>query len=149
MIVDTLENLGRYACLGKHFPAAVRFVQHADLTALPLGVTRVEGENVFVNLQSFTAAPHEPAWEAHARYADIQLILRGREKFGYAPRALLHPLKEGTDFRTCTAEKAFYFDLQEGEYAIFLPAEAHDPCHSVDETPEEVLKLVVKVLVEA
>lgn len=149
MIVDTLENIGRYACLGENFPAAVRFVQEADLTALPLGVTQVEGEKVFVNLQSFTAAPHEPSWEAHAKYADIQLILRGSEKFGFAMKAQLHPLKEGTDFRSCTAEEAFYFDLHEGEYAIFLPGEPHDPCHSVADVPEDVLKLVVKVLVEA
>lgn len=145
MIVDTLRNIGSYAGLSDNFAKAAAFLQTADLSALPVGVAEVDGKEVFVNLQSNHLQPHDPAWEAHAAYADIQLILKGREKFGYAPEAELHPLKEGTDFRSCTAHSSFYFSLTEGQYAIFLPGEPHDPCHPVTDMPETCLKLVVKV----
>ena len=145
MIVDTLNNIASYAGLSANFARAAAFLQTADLSALPLGVTEVHGQEVFVNLQLNSLIPHDPAWEAHAIYADIQLVLRGREKFGYAPQAELHPLKEGTDFRTCTAKSSFYFTLTEGQYAVFLPGEPHDPCHPAGDQAEECLKLVVKV----
>lgn len=145
MIVDTLRNIASYASLSDHFATAVRFLQTADLTALPVGITEVDGQQVYVNLQQTDLRPHAPAWEAHAAYADIQLILRGQERFGYAPEAELHPLQEERDFRTCTAHSSFYFDLTEGQFAIFLPGEPHDPCHPVTDVPERGLKLVVKV----
>ena len=145
MIVDKLENIGSYAGLSSNFATAVRYLQTADLTALPKGITEVDGQQVYINLQIYDTAPRDPAWEAHAAYADIQLMLQGREKFGFAPEAELHPLKEGTDFRTCTARSSFYFTLEPGQYAIFPPGEPHDPCHPADEDGEHCVKAVIKV----
>lgn len=146
MIVDTLEHLERYAGLGDGFATAAQYLRTAELDKLPLGETAVDGRRVYINVQHNHLRPHEAAWEAHDRYADIQLILRGRERFGYAARAALLPLRPGTDLRPCAAQRSFYFDLAEGEFALFLPGEPHDPCHPVGETEEDCLKLVVKVL---
>ena len=144
MIVDTLANIGRYASLGQNFATAARFLLHTDLTALPLGVTEVDGQKVYVNLADNCLDRADMAWEAHDRYADIQLILKGRERFGWSSTAVPGPL-EG-DFRACAGEKDFDFTLAENQFVIFLPGEPHSPGNP-DGAPALCRKLVVKVLV--
>ena len=146
MIVDTLQNIGRYACLGPHFATATRFLMEADLDALPMGVSEVDGRRVYINLADNLLDRADMAWEAHARYADIQIILRGRERFGWSSTATLNPLNEETDFRSCTGEKDFDFTLTAGQFVIFLPGEPHSPGNP-DGPAAVCRKLVAKVLV--
>ena len=146
MIVDTLSNIGRYASLGENFATAAGFLLKTDLNALPLGVTEVDGQKVYVNLADNYLDRADMAWEAHDRYADIQLILKGQERFGWSTTAVPGPL-EG-DFRACAGEKDFDFALTDNQFVIFLPGEPHAPGNP-DGPAALCRKLVVKVLVNA
>ena len=111
--------------LGKNFAAAQEFLLTADLASLPLGRRDVDGDNVFVNIQEYTQEEKQPAYEAHAVYADIQLILQGSERFRWGLGAL-GELKG--DFRPVTGvEKYVEFTLKENQFVIFLPGEPHAP----------------------
>lgn len=48
MICDTLEHLGRYRGLHKNLDTALDFLARQDLSALPMGTTPVDGEEVYV-----------------------------------------------------------------------------------------------------
>ena len=151
MLIDRLPGRGKqfafdYARLGKHFGTAARFLGTTDFAALALGRHEIDGENVFVNIQEYTQQEKEPAYEAHDRYADIQLVLRGSERFRWGTGAP-GPLKG--DFREVTGvEDGVEFTLGEGQFVIFLPGEAHAP-GLPEKGPALCRKAVVKVLCEA
>ena len=143
MIIDSLANIGRYASLGPGFAAAVRFLQTADLDALPMGRTDICGSDVYAMLADNQLDEHPMAYEAHALYADIQLILRGEERFGWGPTGDYGPLNG--DFQTVDHVRGFAFTLEAGQFAIFLPTEPHAPGNPAA-APGVCRKLAIKVL---
>ena len=131
MLIETLSpekkgfsiDLGR---LGPHFATAQQFLLTADFDALPVGKHEIDGGNVFVLMQEYTQQEKEPGYEAHAVYADIQLILKGSERFRWG-KGILEPLDEAKDFRHAQVEEYVEFTLREKQFAIFFPGEAHAP----------------------
>ena len=144
MIIDHIRNFGRYAGLNPHFASAAGYLAQHDPFALPSGREEVDGSNVFIN----TAVNHldrtEMAWEAHAVYADVQLILEGEERFGWSDEADMDPLDESRDFRTCRAAPKAEFTLKAGQFVIFFPGEPHAPGNPAGE-PADCRKAVIKV----
>lgn len=144
MIVDKLANLSRYAGLGKNFAAAARWFEAHDAASLPAGRLEIDGDQVFVNTAVNRLDRAEMAWEAHALYADIQLILEGEERFGWSDEAEMDPLDPERDFRTCRAEAKAVFTLGTGQFVIFLPGEPHSPGNPAGR-PSDCKKAVIKV----
>lgn len=148
MLIDQLPEKGKafafdYARLGENFAAAARFLETADFAALPLGRHEIDGDKVFVNIQEYVQQEKEPGYEAHDRYADIQLVLRGSERFRWGAGT---PGPLTGDFRPVTGVERFVeFTLRENQFVIFLPGEAHAP--GLPEGPAAFCrKAVVKVL---
>lgn len=152
MLIDQLPEKGKhfvfdYACLGENFVTAARFLETADFASLAAGRTDIDGDKVFVNIQEYTQQEKEPAYEAHDRYADIQLVLTGSERFRWGVGEA-GPLKNGKDLRSVQVDGPYVeFTLQKNQFVIFLPGEAHAPG-----LPEKgaafCRKAVVKVLAE-
>ncbi len=150
MLIDQLPEKGKRpafdcALLGPNFAAAARLLETADFDAMPLGRNDIDGDNLFVLMQEYTQQEKEPAYEAHDRYADIQLILRGSERFrwGYGEAG---PLTG--DLRVVTRVEPFVeFTLRENQFAIFLPGEAHAP-GLPEKGPAFCRKAVIKVRME-
>ena len=151
MLIDRLPGKGKqfafdYARIGKNFGAAARFLETADFAALELGRHEIDGENVFVNIQEYVQQEKEPAYETHDRYADIQLVLRGSERFRWGTGK---PGQLTGDFREVTGvEDHVEFTLRENQFVVFLPGEAHAP-GLPENGPACCRKAVVKVLCEA
>ena len=130
--------------LGKGFAAAQEFLLSADLASLSLGRHAIDGDNVFVNIQEYQQQEKEPAYEAHDVYADIQLVLRGSERFRWGWG---HPGALQGDFRAVTGvERYTEFTLHENQLVIFLPGEPHAP-GLPEKGPALCRKAVVKVKV--
>lgn len=145
MIIDYIENIGNYAGISADFQTAVSFISSQDLVNLPLGKTEVNGERVFVNRMDPDLKPHDPVWEAHRKYADIQIILEGAEGFGWAQVENPEPYQEEKDFLSCHSVSSVNFTLTAGMFVIFLPGEAHAPGGCPDGVPCSIKKAVVKV----
>ena len=145
MIIDELASAGRYACLNENFARAVRFLKETDLDSLPFGTFAVDGENVYAMMQEYETRAGEPKFESHDRYADIQLVLEGRERFAFGWDPSMGPLEAGKDLRFGTVNGTVDFVLEKDRFAIFLPGEAHAP-GLADKVPARCRKLVVKVL---
>ncbi len=149
MIADTLNNAAIYKKLGNHFEKAFDFLQQTDLNALPLGKHMIDGDNVYIILSEYnTKLLSDARWEAHRVYADIQLLLAGDEKIGFAPLANMrvteeyNPEKDILFLMGC----GDYVSLTPGSFAVFLPHDAHQPGVAIG--PQlPVKKAVVKVRV--
>ena len=65
---------------------AFEYLARTDLSALPLGRTDIEGDDVYVMIsEAETRSPEQVKFEAHRRYIDIQLVVRGQEAIGVTP----------------------------------------------------------------
>jgi len=145
VIIDSLDRIGCYASLGENFDIAVRWMAETNLSTLPEGTTPVAGERVFATVSDLYLDREKPSYEAHHRYADIQLVLEGKEKFYLGWDGTEGEAVPGTDFYPCEAEHGLSFTLEANQFVIFLPGEKHGPGNSADH-PGPCRKLVVKVL---
>lgn len=118
-----------------------------DLMSLPLGRIDLEGDALFVLVQEYaTKAPEAGRWEAHRRYADIQLLAAGRERVGVAALDCMRvdvPYDDTKDVAFFLGE-GDWITLTPGRFAIFFPQDVHLPCIQAD-AAETVRKIVVKV----
>lgn len=92
MIVDTLENLEKYAGLNPLFAQAIEFLKSHDLNALEVGKTELQGKNLVVNVAQTNPKTKEQAkLETHNEFIDIQIPLSGIETMGYTPASSCTP----------------------------------------------------------
>ena len=156
MILDTLDAIGKYAGISPNFETAVRWLQETDPEALEPGRTDIDGEKVYAVMSENRLEPKEPVFEVHRRYADIQIILRGREGFRYGRKGKELSGKPENDVWFCEADRQVPFELEEGGVTVFLPGEAHAPGLYPEKdrrplspaAPVPDRKLVVKVLMD-
>jgi YhcH/YjgK/YiaL family protein len=107
MILDTLDNLEKYASLNPLFPKAIEFVKNTDLAALPLGRNEIMGDEIFANVMEVQPRTKEEVpVEVHRKYVDIQIPISGDEVMGYTPLCDL-PQGEYSDANDVTLYPAF------------------------------------------
>jgi YhcH/YjgK/YiaL family protein len=127
------------------------YLARTDLAALPLGRTDIEGDDVYVMIsEAETRPPEQVKFEAHRRYIDIQLVVRGQEAIGVAPAAALvtvEPYDATKDIEFfATPRESASLALRAGDFAVFVPGDAHRPSLHLD-GPHVSRKAVVKVSV--
>jgi YhcH/YjgK/YiaL family protein len=150
MIVDRLENASMYRALGPAIAAAFDYLRQTDFSQVPDGRHELEGERLFAMVQHYQPRPlTEATWEAHRKYLDVQYIVRGIERIGYACLRDGLPVKQPYDAQQDYAlydAKGDFFTVRAGDFAIFAPHDIHAPSIAVA-TPEDagtVHKVVVK-----
>lgn len=147
MIIDKLENAHLYYCLGSRFEKGLRFLQETNLAAMETGKHAIDGEDVFILIKRYDSFPlSECKLENHHNYADIQLVISGKEYFCFAPLDNL-TLNESHDDKD-----VYYFDgdcepitLTGNLFALVLPDDGHMPERAINEVREPIVKAVVKV----
>ena len=155
MILDRLRHASHYQGLGTPIPAALEFLRGTDLLRLPDGRHPIDGDRLVAIVQRYrTKPPAEAAWEAHRRYIDVQYVVAGTERMGYASLHGELPIRSAYD-----AEKdvAFFdaqgdlFDVAEGSFVIFMPQDVHAPGLAAGSPPavSDVFKVVMKCRIEA
>lgn len=151
MILDTLENANLYRGIHPRIAAALDWLQAADLPALPLGKTVIDGEHLFALTQEYT--PKEASllkYEAHRRYWDVQVVARGSERMGWASLSQMtvsEPYDRERDVAFFRGQGQFV-QVPAGYFTIFSPQDVHMPGVAA-EPVEPVRKVVVKVEIES
>lgn len=151
MLTTNLKLADKYDYLADKFQKAYQFLRTADLNALSVGVTEIEGREILANVQEYDTMPWEECpFEAHDEYFDIQYVVSGKEIFGYVKR---DGLKESAPF---DKEKDLVFFeepkasgrilLEAGDFAVVPPEDAHKPRCIAGESCK-VKKIVLKVRV--
>jgi biofilm protein TabA len=129
---------------------ALEALRGVALDTMKPGRYEIEGDDLFYLLQDVELRTlEESRAEAHRTYADIQIPLSARERYGFAlPQPDLAP----SDDQFETRDLAFYptpvgesfIDAAPGDYLVFLPRELHRPCIVVKDR-EAIRKAVVKI----
>jgi YhcH/YjgK/YiaL family protein len=152
MITATLSQLHWYKSISQHFARAIDFVLTTNLASLETGRHDIDGDNVFAIVNEYTTKPTEECDpESHREYADIQIMITGVERFGYAPLGTAAPTTEYDEekdvaFYTLPGEEISYIRLTPGQFIIFFPTDIHQP-EVFQNQPDLVRKLVLKVAV--
>ena len=152
MITSTRSQLFWYKTINPHFAKAIDFALTTDLNALPVGKHDIDGDNAFAIVNEYTTKPVEECDpESHRDYADIQIMIAGTEKFGYAPLNGQQPTtayNEEKDFSLYSIPEGdlSYIRLKPGQFIIFFPTDIHQP-EVCNIQPESVKKLVLKISV--
>lgn len=150
MILDTQDNLGRYAALFRGFDPARLFAWLGTCGALDVG-TRVEfaGEKVFATVNKLDTLPTGAArWETHREYIDLQYIVDGGEIIEWVPARELSidgdydTARDVQFYRLAAAHVAL--PMLPGKFVFLWPADAHKP-GVADGGHAFVHKVVVKV----
>jgi len=146
MILDTLNNWKKYGWTVDRFRRGFEFLETLTADA-PEGTVRIDDDDLYCMIQGYETTPVEGhEFEAHRHYADIQLVLSGEEAILWAPQPSLtvtKPYKPDIEFYTLTPSPTELV-LAAGQFAVFLPQDAHAPCIAHG-APARVRKAVVKV----
>ncbi len=147
MILDQLANAGRYEPLHPDLAAAFAFLRQPGLETLPAGQHTIAGERVYAIVQDYDTKPlAEGLLEIHQRYLDVQFVVSGAELIGWAPLAnqAVQSAYDATRDIAFLHGAAEPIRVQQGQFAIFFPHDAHMPCRTTG-APTRVRKIVVKV----
>ena len=146
MIYVKRQHLNRYKGLCPALDTAISYLADADLTQLKPGRNEIDGNDVFVNRFDYETIPFEAAaWEGHARYGDIHIMIRGREQIGVSNsgdlKVIIH--KEADDFIGYEGSVRSWYPMEESDVLIVFPEDVHMVKVQLD-GPMAVSRAVVK-----
>lgn len=147
MIKDKLEHANTYYRISENLKKGFEWLQNIDLKSLSDGKYLIDDTNVYANIQSYDTKDNAP-YEAHKSYADIQLMIKGVERIGitdYSNCNVIEKYDREKDIEFLSSNKEdFYITIQEGEFLVLFPQDAHKPSIHFDKK-QNVKKVVVKV----
>lgn len=152
MITNHITNIAIYKSLLPLIAQAIDFIENTDLQQLALGKHVIVPDKVtaFVN-QYDTKVEAECLPESHRQNIDIQVMIKGRERFRY--ETLVN--QEVSIAYDADSDVMFYKEnpqheivLNENECVIFFPFDIHQPeLQAVENQSENVVKMVIKIKV--
>lgn len=148
MIYDTIEHIAVYRGLSTNMDRAIDLLQTTDFSQLAAGRYEVDGANLFYMIQEpELRLEKDSQFEAHRRYADIQLALTDGEIINCMPTEQVGkwlPFDEDKDIGfSDVEEKGVAMPLNAGQFMILYPQDAHMPC--LKGCADKTRKVVVKV----
>lgn len=146
MILDTLDNIGRYRDCVPMLDKVIEFFNSTDFSTLKPGRIVLDDDRLFVNVQSIEPKTREQApIESHVEYIDIQVPISADEEMGFIPGCQLGdasvPYDRSKDDAFYPGLCDTYLQVRKGMFTVFFPGEGHAPAIS----PEGVFKFIVKI----
>ena len=147
MIVDTIKNASKYFGVHPLLEKAFAYINTTDLETAE-GRFEIDGSNlkaIYSNKTGMTAEQSTAKFECHNQHIDIQLCINGLETMGWKPREkCISPKGDYNpekDVQFYNDAPDMFFQLTDGQFAIFFPEDVHAPMIAEG----EVKKLVIKV----
>lgn len=145
MILDNIENFNKYICLNNNFKKISDYLAEHDLLNMQTGCYEIDGRNLYVNIDEYETKDSSIP-EAHRQYIDVQIVLDGHEKIGYAnvncgKSEIDYNAEKDIEFLSADCE---YLKAYKGRFFIFYPQDIHQPCIT-DEEKSKVKKAVFKI----
>lgn len=149
MIIDNVNNLGLYKGLNERIDAAIDYIAANGVEGLEIGKTVIDGDNIFAATSEYAVKLTPGDYEAHDIYADIQVIVSGYERIDWCERkncVITDDRRPDKDCVMLATEGRFtQLMIEKGQFALFLPEDAHRPNLSADGKESRVRKAVFKV----
>ncbi|MBP6430399.1 MAG: YhcH/YjgK/YiaL family protein [Ferruginibacter sp.] len=147
MIVDTLHNASKYFAVHPLFEKAFQYINSIDLQNQADGKFEIAEslKAIFSNAQGKLKEDSIAKFECHNSNIDIQLCINGVETIGWKPREKCQTpngeFNTEKDVQLFSDVPDMYFQLTNGQFAIFFPEDVHAPMIG----DAEIKKLVIKV----
>lgn len=147
MIIDSLEQSGKYLQVHPLFEQAFAYISKTDLSAIEVGKYDIaDGLKAIVSdKKGMTQAESCAKFECHNAHIDIQICIRGNETLGWKPRASCknerEPYNAEKDVMFYTDAPDMFFQLTDNQFAVFFPEDVHAPMIGEG----EIKKIVIKV----
>ena len=108
MIYDTLNNLPNYLGVSDNLDTVIEYIMARDITTLPAGRTRIDGEKAVVTVSTVTPLTSDKAlFQRHDSHITLETDL------------------EATDTTVGTAGTSIAGMLCEGRFALYLAGEPY------------------------
>ena len=108
---------------------------------------RLEGDSLYATRFDYETLKREDTFfEAHERYLDVHVMVKGEERVEIASPENLEGFDHSGDFWAYRGEPDQSFVIRPGEFLVVFPDDAHRIKICVNE-PEKVSKVVFKLLV--
>ena len=148
MIIDNLKNASRYYNVHKGFKEAFAYLEKLNLESCNNGTFNVNGNNIVAIFSTNELKnKNEAILETHQKHIDIQIPLSQAETYGWKAIASLNKTQVNYDLEK---DLELYDDIpstfitvRPGEFAIFLPEDAHAPLIGVGEIKKIIFKISV------
>jgi len=153
MIIGFLDNLNSNKWISgmDHCNRIIDLIENTDFTKKDDGVYKTDSEDFYYIISTYNTSDNmeEKPAEAHRKYIDLQYILYGEEKIGYAdhrnPGISLKEYDGKNDVELFSRiENESFFILKKDMYAVFFPEDVHRPGLANKEA-RSVRKVIFKV----
>ena len=147
MIIDSLENAGRYTSIHPLFAEAFEYIKTLDLKNAEIGKTDLSDGLKIIVAEKVGMKQEESVakFECHNQNIDIQLCISGKEQIGWKPRQSCSSAQgeynAEKDVLFYNDAPDMFFELTDNQFAIFFPEDVHAPMIG----DEVIKKLIVKV----
>lgn len=149
MILSALNAVSCSYRYPEEIEKALNWLKNNDLAAMETGTYEIEGKDIYAMIQEITTQPFEQRRaEKHDEYVDVQCIISGTERMGYATYTGMEEISENPEgkdicfFKNVANEN--YVDVPAGAFCIFFTNDIHRPGAAAGE-PAAVRKAIVKV----
>lgn len=148
MILDNLNNLRAYSVLNPLFDAAADFIRDNNLAEMEPGKIIIDGERLYCSIMEIEGKkPEDAKMEAHKKYIDIQIVLKGNETMGWAA---IEDCKQEAGAYNTEKDLIFYtdkptanIDVKAGQCVLFFPEDGHAPGMGNGSIKKAVIKVLV------
>lgn len=133
MIIDKLENAAKYYNNHPLFKEAFEYISSTDLLNADNGSVQIAVglKAIYSDAPGKTKELSLEKFECHNQNIDIQVCIRGNETIGWKPRQDCTSPKgeynEDKDVLFYIDTPDMFFNLKDGQFAIFFPEDVHAP----------------------
>jgi len=155
MITGHIEELKKNNWLSEigSINKIISIIENTDFSKMEDGIYPLDDKSFFYSLTTYKTSSimEEKPAEAHRVNIDLQYLIYGEEKVGYANIAnskmsqKTYDNKNDTEFFSRIDNESFFI-LKKGMYAVFFPEDVHRPGLSNNET-RGIRKAIFKVSV--
>lgn len=145
MIYDRLSNVRKYLCINENLDLALNYIAE-HLADMPEEI-ELKGQDVRAFFNAYQTVPEsECFFEAHEKFADIQIMRSGSERIAVSNVDALTVTKSvpENDFQALEGPEDLSIIMKPDSFLVVFPGDAHKLKIMVDK-PEDVTKTVFKV----
>lgn len=148
MIFGNMDHVEEFPYLEKGIKECFEYAKTHDLASFEKGSHEIDGDRLFVNIVEYTTTtPEEKFWEAHKKYLDVHVMLRGTEQIdlNFIQNMKLNEFVEKDDFLPMDGNKNSSVVLTDGDFLICYPNDGHRTAVQAGDKPETIKKAIFKV----
>ena len=149
MIIDSLDNMYKYAGALPQLMTVIETLKKVDLKTLPVGQYRTANPLVRYNVMEFDIDSTEPVkQEIHEKEIDVQIDIEGKEGFvtSFRTGELTEAYDDERDAAFQKVDSRVTFVGDPTMFALFFPGEPHTSLLRVGDKGYHLKKCVFKLI---